>query len=102
MATFRPFSYNTSKHEETGFSPHELIFGKTARIPSEFSKDQLPLSYNLCLKTLAEKLVETQEKAKVRLRAAKERSKRYYDKKLNSQNYLVGDPVYLQKNTKLS
>ena len=99
---FAFFSYNTSKHEGTGFSPHELIFGKPARIPSEFSKDQLPLTYNLYLKTLAEKLVETQGKAQVRLRAAKERSKRYYDKKLNSQNYLAGDPVYLQKNTKIS
>ena len=30
--------YNTSKLEGTGFMPHGLIFGKEARIPSEFAK----------------------------------------------------------------
>ena len=99
---FALFSYNTSKHEGTGFTPHELIFGKTARIPSEFAKTQLPLTYNLYLKTLAEKLVKTQEEARERLHAAKERSKKYYDKKLNAQTYAIGDPVYLQNNTKSS
>ena len=99
---FALFSYNTSKHEGTGFTPHELIFGKVAQIPSEFSKCQLPLTYNLYLKTLAEKLVKTQDEARERLHAAKERSKLYYDKKLNTQTYKIGDPVYLQKNTKSS
>ncbi|KAL6417861.1 hypothetical protein ACFW04_012476 [Cataglyphis niger] len=28
------FSYNTSVHEGTQFTPHELVFGKTARVPS--------------------------------------------------------------------
>ena len=99
---FALFSYNTSKHEGTGFTPHELIFGKQARIPSEFAKCQLPLTYNLYLKTLTEKLAKTQEEARERLHAAKERSKKYYDRKLNGQTYAVGDPVYLQNNTKSS
>ena len=28
------FSYNISVYEGTKFTPHELIFGKTARIPT--------------------------------------------------------------------
>lgn len=96
------FSYNTSKHEGTGFTPHELIYGKCARFPSEFSKRKLPLTYDLFLKTLSEKLIETQTTARDKLHAAKEKSKRYYDLKLNSQNYEEGDSVYLQKNNKTS
>ena len=99
---FAIFSYNTSKHEGTGFAPHELIFGKTARIPSEFAKRELPLTYNLYLKTLAKKLIKTKEEARERLIAAKERSKKYYDQKLNVQNYQIGNPVYLEKNKKYS
>lgn len=33
---FCMFSYNTSVHEATNFTPYELVFGKLARIPSSF------------------------------------------------------------------
>lgn len=93
---FALFSYNTSKHESTGFTPHELIFGKKARIPSEFANEEIPLTYNMFLKTLSDKLVETQTSARQRLQLAKERSKKYYDEKLNIQKYQVGEMVYLR------
>ncbi|XP_051170097.1 uncharacterized protein LOC127287306 [Leptopilina boulardi] len=96
------FSYNTSKHEGTGFAPHQLIFGKNARVPSQFAKRNLSLTYDLFLKTLSEKIVETQSTAREKLHAAKEKSKHYYDLKLNSQNYEVNDSVYLQRNNKTS
>ena len=99
---FALFFYKDSKHERTSFTLHELIFGKPARILSEFAKEQLPLTYDVHLKTLKEKLGETQEKARERLHAAKERSKKYYDQKVNTQIYQVGDPVFLQKNGKTS
>ena len=100
---FAIFSYNTSTHESTGFTPHELIFGKKANIPSEFSKQQIPLTYNLFLKTLYDKIVETQSQAKTRLESAKEKAKKYYDQKLNTQQYSLNDMVYLlnQKSSKL-
>jgi len=28
------FSYNTSTHESTGYTPYELVFGKIARLSS--------------------------------------------------------------------
>ena len=49
---FAIFSYNTLKHEGNGFTPHQLIFGKKAVIPSEFAHAELPLTYNIFLKTL--------------------------------------------------
>lgn len=51
---------------------------------------------------MTENLAETQAKARDRLQSAKERSKRYYDQKLNQQTFALGDPVYLQNNSKSS
>ena len=36
LIPFAMFSYNTSVHEATNFTPYELIFGKPAREPSSF------------------------------------------------------------------
>jgi len=32
-------SYNTSIHEETEYTPHELVFGRSARVPSSILLD---------------------------------------------------------------
>lgn len=81
------FSYNTSVHEATNFTPHELIFESVARIPSEFVNERVPRNYNLLLDELLNKLVNTQAMAAARLNIAKERSKQYYDRKLNIQHF---------------
>lgn len=94
------FSYNTSVHEATGFTPHELIFGKKALVPSGLAKQEVPFIYHLFVKTLGDKLAETQATAREKLKAAKDRSKSYYDQKLNLQSYEEGDFVYLLRNDK--
>ena len=43
------------------------------------------------------KLNDTQKMAKTRLLEAKERSKRYYDQKLNTKDFKIGEEVYLLK-----
>ena len=37
------FAYNTSRHDSTGYSPHEMIFGRTPRMPFELEIG-MPLS----------------------------------------------------------
>ena len=39
--------------------------------------------------------------AKTRLLEAKERSKRYYDQKLNAKNFKIGEEVYLLKEPRI-
>jgi len=34
LLEYATFSYNTSTHESTGYTPYELVFGKIARLPS--------------------------------------------------------------------
>lgn len=93
------FSYNTSVHEGTRFTPHELVFGKTARAPTSepMPSDLKNESYEEYLTNLYNKLRDVQEAANFNLRNAKEKSKRYYDKRVNPYQFNLGDNVLLLK-----
>lgn len=91
------FSYNTSVHEGTQFTPYELVFGKVAETPiSDFSLNaETNETYYLYLTALFDRLKETQRIARENLCQAKIRSKRYYDRKARPFNFNIGDPVYM-------
>ncbi|CAB0042074.1 unnamed protein product [Trichogramma brassicae] len=78
------FSYNTSIHTTHGFTPHELIFARKARIPSEFTTTTISKTYNDILDDIARKLNITQREAHDKIIEAKKKSKAYYDLKINS------------------
>lgn len=96
---FACFSYNTSVHEGTSFTPHELVFGKLARTPaSEIQPEDLGNeSYTEYLGNLCERLMYAQEAANKNLQRAKERSKQYYDKRTRPFSFKLGQLVYLLK-----
>lgn len=94
---FVMFSYNTSVHEATGFTPHELVFGVRAVIPSEFAKERVPRTFVQYLDDLFVKITTTQTLAAENSQRAKERNKRYYDREANPRKFDVGDDVYLLK-----
>ncbi|CAB0038544.1 unnamed protein product [Trichogramma brassicae] len=91
------FSYNTSIHTAHGFTPHELIFARKARIPSEFANTTISKTYNDILDDIARKLNITQREAHDKIIEAKKKSKAYYDLKSNSKrkNYHT-EPCLLQ------
>lgn len=91
------FSYNTSVHEGTRYTPYELVFGRMARTPSSNPDvtDVADESYANYLTTLFNKLNDVQAIARENLINAKERSKRYYDRKINIHKFKVGDFAYL-------
>ena len=91
------FSYNTCVHTAHGFTPHELIFGQKARLPSEFGSKVTEKTYAMYLDDLISKINQTQATARQKLLIAKERSKYYYDQKLNDKTFSVGEEVYLLK-----
>lgn len=93
------FSYNTSVHEGTKFSPYELVFGKLARLPSNHPPLEAieETTYYEYITNLVNKLHETREEARQNLISAKERSKRYYDRHINPRHFEEGTEVFLLK-----
>ncbi|XP_036148743.1 uncharacterized protein LOC118647611 [Monomorium pharaonis] len=93
------FSYNTSVHEGTQYSPFELVFGRLARLPSAHLPidEILETTYYEYLSNLFNKLRDLQEDARLNLTKAKQRSKHYYDKKSHPQRFEVGSYVFLLK-----
>ena len=64
---FGIFSYNTSVHEATGFTPHELVFGVKATIPLEFINQAIPRTFVDHLVELFLKISTTQAVAAANL-----------------------------------
>ena len=89
------FSYNTSVHEGTGYTPHELIFGTPARIPSSYNTESTQETYSHHLTNLFKDIKGLQQKAKVNLEKAKEKSKQYYDRRVRPVMFQPGDNVFL-------
>ena len=93
------FSYNTSVHEGTKFSPHELVFGHLAREPTGevIIEENIEPTYAEYLTDLFNKINTVQQMARENLIKSKLRSKEYYDRRINPQNFKTGDLVYLLK-----
>ena len=95
---FAVFSYNTSVHETTGFAPYTLVFGKEANIPSSFATNLPDNTYCSYLKDLFLKLDNVHSMAHERILKAREKSKKFYDRKTNPKLFREGNEVYLRVN----
>ncbi|XP_039308185.1 uncharacterized protein LOC120358336 [Solenopsis invicta] len=96
------FSYNTSVHEGTGYTPHELIFGTPARIPSSYNTEPAQETYSHQLNNLFHEIRGLQQKAKLNLEKAKQKSKQNYDKRVKPVIFQPGDNVFLLNDVKTS
>lgn len=94
---FAQFSYNTTPHTSTKYSPFELVFGRKAKLPSVITKTPAVLyNYDNYLLELKHKLQNANKLAVESLHIAKIRSKGFYDKKATQSHYKPGDMVLLR------
>ena len=69
--------FNTIPHSSTGFTPHELLFGRKSNIPGILQRDppEIRYNYNSYVQELQSHLQSCYEVARSNLKARKERSK---------------------------
>lgn len=95
---FFTYAYNTTPSTTHGYTPFELVYGKT---PTNFdflqTNDIDPL-YNIedYSKELKFRLQVAHKRAKELLEKTKEKCKSWYDSKVNTQEINVNDMVYLR------
>ena len=56
LLPFATFTYNTSVHSATNFTPFELVYRKIARFPIRIPSEEKLRTYNLYLKDLISRL----------------------------------------------
>lgn len=97
------FAYREAPQESLGFSPFELLYGRTVRGPMAILKElwtndrtepDIKTTYQYVL-DLKERLEETCRMAHEELQRSSTRYKKYYDRKAKNRQYKVGDRVLL-------
>ena len=95
------FAYREVKQESLGFSPFELIYGRTVRGPMSVMKEllvteevepEVKTTYEYVL-DLKEKLQQTCELAQQELAKAQSRQRKYFNQKAKERSFRVGDKV---------
>lgn len=93
-------AYNCTKHEATGFSPFELLFGRRPRLPIDLAFHLTPAddaaSYPAYVKKWKNAMSEAYDKANKAALQAASKGKVQYDKRLRSSVLEPGDRVLIR------
>lgn len=101
LLSYAMFTYNTSVHTSTNFTPFELVFGKKPNLPAVFLREPEPeYNYDNYIFDLKRVMQETQKVARDNLINKKENNKIYYDKTIIPIEIHVGDQVLLKEQNK--
>jgi hypothetical protein len=97
------FAYREVPQESLGFSPFEMLYGRSVRGPmsvlkelwsGDVTEDDVKSSYQYVLE-LRDRLQDTCELAHEELKRAKLKQKTYYDRKTKKRSFRIGDSVLL-------
>lgn len=95
------FAYNTSCHQSTGYSPYELIFGRTPRMPIELECG-IPLTnpskHSEYTRSFRSKIRSIREIAKVNIEKTRKRQNRQNDEHNETwKPFIVGQAFWLKR-----
>lgn len=96
------FVYNTTTHTATGYSPHYLLYGCEAEIPTNLKHSPTPVyNYDNYALVLNNNLKRAHEIARTNIIKRKELNKNNYDKTHNNEvNFQIGDFVLIKNEVK--
>lgn len=89
------FEYNTAFNSSTGFSPYELIFGRSPRIPASIYVVKEGMTYNEYVLEMKKIFADIHTKALENLAVSKTKSKQIYDESANEWQPMWGEKVYV-------
>jgi transposase InsO family protein len=97
-------AYNCTRHETTGYSPFELMFGRAPRLPVDIkyglqNVEEGEKPYHEYIRDLKKKMTEVYEIARNNIEKAQRRSKARYDRKVKGTSLECGDLVLIKKVT---
>lgn len=94
------FTYNTTPHTATTYTPYELIYGHQATLPTSLNyPPKTNYTYDNYAMELKEKLRAAHQVAKENLKEEKIKAKTYYDKKARKNTFKTGNKVLLYDET---
>lgn len=94
------FSYNTAVNTSTGFSPFELLYGRSVQLPDAILRKTPIYNYDSYAQLFKNELRESWELARESIQRAKEASKKYYDKNIRDMQFNVGDKILVRNHEK--
>jgi len=95
------FAYREVRQDSLGYSPFELLYGRTVRGPmsilrelmtNEVAEPEVKTTYEYML-DLKDRLQSTCELAQIELQKSQTRQKKYYDRKTKDRTFEPGDSV---------
>ncbi|XP_064470077.1 uncharacterized protein LOC135384822 [Ornithodoros turicata] len=99
------FALRSVPHEATGFSPAELVYGRTLRSPMRLLREEWedPRTDNTVVEyvlDLLQRLQDTREIAEANMRDSQRRAKTYYDRNARPRVYKENDKVLVLRPTR--
>ncbi|KAL3882850.1 hypothetical protein ACJMK2_029154 [Sinanodonta woodiana] len=101
-------AYRSSVHESTGQTPNMMMMGREVQLPVDLIYGPPPKAEqetddnpeNEHIKHLLTRMWKIHDKARNHMMGASNRQKRYYDHKIQSRQYKIGDIVWLHTKTR--
>lgn len=94
------FAYNITVNVTTGFTPFELVYGKTVSLPDSILRNQPIYNYENYAHIMKKELRDAWNLARDMVNKKKEQRKKTYDKNVNDIHVQPGDQILIKKHVK--